>query len=166
MTVSTRSLEQVVDVETPEQVVLTFTVAGIGSRAAAALADSLILLLLFIASGLIIGGVLSRGIHRISSVESIVLALWLLLTFATIWGYYVLFEALWDGQTPGKRMIGLRVVRDGGFSINFAASAVRNLTRALDAQPGGLYFVGLVSAIVSPSGKRLGDYAVARLSSR
>jgi len=159
MAVSTRSLEQVVDVETPEQVVLTFTIAGIGSRAAAALVDSLILLLLFTAAGLIMGSLVSQGIHHISSAESIILALWFLLTFAMIWGYYVLFEAMWDGQTPGKRVIGLRVVRDGGFSINFAASAVRNVTRALDAQPVGLYFVGLISAIISPSGKRLGDYA-------
>jgi uncharacterized membrane protein SpoIIM required for sporulation/uncharacterized RDD family membrane protein YckC len=161
MAVSTRSLEQIVDVETPEQVVLTFTVAGIGSRAAAALADSLIIVLLIIASTLTIGGVLRDVVSRFSAgwAESLVVALWILLTFAIVWGYYVLFEALWDGQTPGKRMIGLRVVRDGGYSVNFAASAIRNLTRALDAQPAGLYFVGLLSAIVSPSGKRLGDYA-------
>ncbi|HTD59418.1 MAG TPA: stage II sporulation protein M [Gemmatimonadaceae bacterium] len=159
MAVSTRSLEQVVDVETPEQVVLTFTIAGIGSRAAAAVVDSFILLILLIASSVIMGRLVSRGIHHISSVESIIIAIYSLLTFAMIWGYYVLFEALWDGQTPGKRVIGLRVVRDGGFSITFAASAVRNLTRVLDGQPIGLYFVGLVSAIISPSGKRLGDYA-------
>ena len=159
MAVSTRSLEQVVDVETPEQVVLTFTIAGIGSRAAATLVDSLILVLLLIASNWIMGSLVGRGIRHISSAGSIILALYALLTFAMIWGYYVLFEAIWDGQTPGKRMIGLRVVRDGGFAITFGASAVRNLTRALDAQPVGLYFVGLVSAVISPSGKRLGDYA-------
>ena len=161
MAVSTRSLDQIVDVETPEQVVLTFTVAGIGSRAAAALIDSLILVLLFIGASLTIGGLLSRIVRHVSSgwTESFIVALWGLLIFAMSWGYYVLFEGLWDGQTPGKRIIGLRVVRDGGFSINFAASAIRNVVRLLDAQPGVIYAIGIVSAIISRTGKRLGDYA-------
>lgn len=161
MAVSTSSLDQVVDVETPEQVVLTFTVAGIGSRAAAALIDSLVLVALFAASYMLFGGFVMRVVHHVSAGwgESLVVALWVLLTFALGWGYYVLSEALWDGQTPGKRMIGLRVVRDGGFSINFAASAIRNLARAIDSQPFPMYAVGFVSAIISPRGKRLGDYA-------
>ena len=161
MAVSTRALEQVVDVETPEQVVLTFTIAGIGSRGAAALIDSLVLGLLFLGLEIVLGSVITSVVHRISAGwgESFIVALWLLLSFAMYWGYYVLFEALWDGQTPGKRAIGLRVVRDGGFSINFAASAIRNVARAIDAQPGFCYAVGLLSAIISPTGKRLGDYA-------
>ncbi|HZS58604.1 MAG TPA: stage II sporulation protein M [Gemmatimonadaceae bacterium] len=161
MAVSTSSLDQVVDVETPEQVVLTFTIAGIGSRAAAALVDTLVLMILFAAASLTLGTLVSHVVHRVAAGwgESIIAALWVLFSFALIWGYYVLFEGLWDGQTPGKRMIGLRVVRDGGFSINFAASAIRNVVRAIDAQPGVVYAVGIVSAIISPRGKRLGDYA-------
>jgi uncharacterized membrane protein SpoIIM required for sporulation/uncharacterized RDD family membrane protein YckC len=161
MAVSTRSLEQVVDVETPEQVVLTFTIAGIGSRAAAALIDTLALVALFIGLAVFVGTFISRLVHHVSAgwADSFVVALYLLLSFVLIWGYYVLFEALWDGQTPGKRMIGLRVVRDGGFSITFAASAIRNVCRAIDAQPGGVYAIGVLSAIISPTGKRLGDYA-------
>jgi uncharacterized membrane protein SpoIIM required for sporulation/uncharacterized RDD family membrane protein YckC len=162
MAVSTQSLDQVAQVETPEQVVLTFTIAGIGSRAAAALIDALILGLIFAASAIIFGNVVgSVGRRFVSAGQAggLILALWVLFTFALLWGYYVLFEGLWDGQTPGKRVIGLRVVRDGGFSITFAASAIRNIMRLIDAQPGIMYFVGLVSVIVSPSGKRLGDYA-------
>ena len=54
----------------------------------------------------------------------------ILIQFAVLWGYYVLFEALADGRTPGKRLQRLRVVRDGGYSVTFAASAVRNLMRS------------------------------------
>jgi uncharacterized membrane protein SpoIIM required for sporulation/uncharacterized RDD family membrane protein YckC len=161
MPASTPSLEQVVDVETPEQVVLSFTIAGIGSRAAAALIDSVVLVMLFIAATVTVGSAFRALVHHITAgwTQSIILALWIVFSFAALWGYYVLFEALWDGQTLGKRLIGLRVVRDGGYSIDFAASAVRNIMRLIDVQPIGTYFAGLVSIIVSPSGKRLGDYA-------
>ena len=77
--------------------------------------------------------------------------------FIIVWGYYVVFEGIWDGQTPGKRIMKLRVVRDGGYSVTFAASAVRNLVRVLDAQPGFLYLVGIITAMLSSSRKRIGD---------
>jgi uncharacterized membrane protein SpoIIM required for sporulation/uncharacterized RDD family membrane protein YckC len=163
MAVSPQSLEQVVDVETPEQVVLSFTIAGVGSRVAAALVDTLILAVVAIALVIVFASIVNAFVRNLSGSSSwggaIIIAVWLLVMFAAFWGYYVAFEGLWDGQTPGKRLIGLRVVRDGGFSITFAASAVRNILRIVDAQPGAVYFVGLVSVIVSPSGKRLGDYA-------
>ena len=82
-----------------------------------------------------------------------------LMQFAVLWGYYVLFEALADGRTPGKRLQRLRVVRDGGYSVTFGASAVRNLMRIVDMQPVLMYGVGMVSVLVSKSGKRLGDMA-------
>ncbi|MDQ6887024.1 MAG: stage II sporulation protein M [Gemmatimonadota bacterium] len=159
--VSTR-LELLVDVETPEQVVFSYTVAGIGSRAAAALIDYLIsfgaLLLLWILLALLSPALSSDGgdaVDRMSG--SWAIAIVILVQFALLWGYYVLFEALWDGQTPGKRRVGLRVVQDGGYSVSFAASAVRNLARLVDMQPGFFYGVGILSAAMSSSGKRLGD---------
>ncbi|MGI9077060.1 MAG: stage II sporulation protein M [Gemmatimonadaceae bacterium] len=154
-----RSLEQVVDIETPEQVVFSYTVAGIGSRAAAALIDY------FICWGTILA--LYFLVHRISGAKSEfeqlteagswALAIAGLVAFAAMWGYFVFFEALSDGQTPGKRKLGLRVVQDGGYSMTFSASAVRNLARIIDMQPGFLFGVGIISALVSKSGKRLGD---------
>ena len=83
----------------------------------------------------------------------------LIVQFTVQWGYYVLFEALNDGQTPGKRLLRLRVVRDGGYSVTFSASAVRNLVRIVDMQPGPLYLVGTLGMLMSRSGKRLGDLA-------
>jgi uncharacterized membrane protein SpoIIM required for sporulation/uncharacterized RDD family membrane protein YckC len=158
-----QTLDAVVDVETPEQVVFSYTIAGIGSRAAAATIDYVLIALLLFTLG--IGGIAFLGVTktRIAAGGAWVLAVLMLLVFGVFWGYYVLFEALWDGQTPGKRRLGLRVVRDGGYSVGFAASAVRNLMRIIDLQPGASYGVGMISAILSPSGKRLGDYAAGTL---
>jgi len=85
------------------------------------------------------------------------IAVLVILQFAILWGYYLLFEGLRDGQTPGKRLLRLRTVRDGGFSIGFAASAVRNLMRIVDMQPVITYLIGIGSIAFSKSGKRLGD---------
>lgn len=160
-------LEQLVDVETPEQVVFSYTVAGVGSRAAAALIDYLVtfgvLVLLWTLLAVLTPAIGSEGGagRTVDSVErmsgSWAFAILILVQFMLLWGYYVLFEALWDGQTPGKRRIGLRVVQDGGYSVSFAASAVRNLARLVDMQPGFFYGVGILSAAMSSSGKRLGD---------
>jgi uncharacterized membrane protein SpoIIM required for sporulation len=77
--------------------------------------------------------------------------------FAILWGYYLLCEGLFDGRTIGKRLLGLRAVRDGGYSVGFAASAVRNLMRIVDLQPLFTYLVGIAGVAISKSGKRLGD---------
>jgi len=158
------SLEQRVEIETPEHVAFSYTIAGIGSRAAAAIVDQLIIwalmlalfILLAILYGAVIRGGLGDSLDRVFG--SWVMAAVLLGSFALSWGYFVFFEALSDGQTPGKKMFGLRVVQDGGYSISFGASAVRNLVRVLDAQPGFFYFVGMTSAIFSRTSKRVGDH--------
>lgn len=85
-------------------------------------------------------------------------AIGLLLTFVIFVGYFLYFEAQWNGQTPGKRVAGTRVMKDGGFPIDLRAAAVRNIVRLLDLIPG-LYAIGLTSAFFSPEYKRLGDYA-------
>jgi uncharacterized membrane protein SpoIIM required for sporulation/uncharacterized RDD family membrane protein YckC len=154
-------LEQVVDVETPELVVLSYTVAGLGSRLYAALIDLLISIFLFVAVAVGIAILVPReriaSAVRSDSSTALATAALVILQFAILWGYYLLFEGLRDGQTPGKRMLRLRAVRDGGFSVGFAASAVRNLMRIVDMQPIITYLVGIGSVAFSKSGKRLGD---------
>jgi len=156
---STLQLEQTVDVETPELVVLTYSIAGIGSRVVAALVDLLICLaamaLLTVASLLL--EVPLRLAGPFGAGGTWLLAFLVLAQFALLWGYYVLFEGLRDGQTPGKRLLRLRVVREGGYSVTFAVSALRNLVRVLDLQPGFLYLVGLGSMLATKSNRRLGD---------
>ena len=156
------ALEQRVEIETPEQVAFSYTIAGVGSRAAAALMDyaliggvtAVALLVVSVLWGAVFRGDLSPTAKLTGAW---LFALLILFFFALSWGYFVFYEALADGQTPGKRRLGLRVVQDGGYSISFAASAVRNLLRVLDMQPGLAYGVGIVSAALSKRGKRLGD---------
>jgi uncharacterized membrane protein SpoIIM required for sporulation len=83
--------------------------------------------------------------------------------FLILWGYYVLWEGLADGQTPGKRYMRLRVVSDGGYSVSFAGSAIRNLVRIVDMQPVFTYGVGIASIVATKQGKRLGDLAAGTL---
>lgn len=153
------SLAQTIDVETPELVVFSYTIAGVGSRALAAMIDSVICIGALIA---ILVGVATLTPRRGSATSASVFDAWAaaivaLAIFCVLWGYYVLFEGLADGQTPGKRLLRLRVVRDGGYSVTFGASAVRNLVRLVDIQPIPCYAVGIITIMFSKSGKRLGD---------
>jgi len=154
-------LTQTVDIETPELVVVSYTIAGLGSRVYAALID-----LVFCAATppaalvafLLLGrGAAAEAAGRPEPSTAWTLAVMFLLLFVILWGYYILFEGLRDGQTPGKRMLRLRAVRDGGYSVGFSASAVRNLMRVVDLQPAFTYLVGIASVAFTKSGKRLGD---------
>ena len=155
------SLSQTVDVETPELVVLSYTVAGVGSRATAACIDYAICIVTFIT--VIIAFLQLQVTFGVASSRDSsgawVMAVLGVVQFAILWLYYVLFEALADGQTPGKRLMKLRVVKDGGLSVTLEASAIRNIVRAIDLQPVFLYAVGLVAIIANARGKRLGDMA-------
>ena len=155
------SLSQTVDVETPELVVLSYTVAGVGSRATAACIDYAICIMTFIT--VIIAFMQLQVTFGVASSRdssgALVMAVLGVVQFAILWLYYVLFEALADGQTPGKRLMKLRVVKDGGLSVTLEASAIRNIVRAIDLQPVFLYAVGLVAIIANARGKRLGDMA-------
>ena len=159
------SFSQQVQVETPEQVVFSYSIAGVGSRAAAAIIDYLLCFAPGALLAIFLMPLLSRGPDGQPRSE---LGMWLmafliLAQFATLWGYYVFFEGVFDGQTPGKRYMRLRVVQDGGYSVSFAASAVRNLARIIDMQPFFFYIVGIASIAISRSGKRLGDIAAGTL---
>jgi len=154
------SLSQTVDVETPELVVVSYTIAGLGSRVGAALIDLVLILVVMIAIDLCFAALLGTfgngsGVVHTHAIAWAV-AVFVLTQFAVFWGYYVISEGLFDGQTVGKRCFKLRVVRDGGYSIDFGASAARNLMRIVDVIPG-MYLVGMVAIVLSKAGKRLGD---------
>jgi uncharacterized RDD family membrane protein YckC len=138
-------------IETPEGISFTYELASLSDRAFAFLLDMLIrigivLVLGFI--GLIAWGVGFKGFAGI----------WLIIFFVVEWGYYVFWEQLWDGQSPGKRVFGLRVVRAEGHPIGFFDSALRNLLRAADILPF-TYAVGAISAFATRHFQRLGDLA-------
>jgi uncharacterized RDD family membrane protein YckC len=86
-----------------------------------------------------------------------ILALVVLLIFLITWGYYVFFEGLGKGSTPGKRRMGIRVIRQDGLPIGFREAALRNLVRAADMLPPPSYLLGGLVMHFDPQGRRLGD---------
>jgi hypothetical protein len=78
------------------------------------------------------------------------------LSFVVFWGYYIFFEYRWNGQTPGKRMVGLRVIREGGYPVDAFSVIVRTLLRLLDLLPS-FYFLGIISILCTRNYQRLGD---------
>jgi uncharacterized RDD family membrane protein YckC len=134
-------------VETPEGIRIGLHAAGALPRARAWLIDTLIRIAILFASSMVL-----------ALLQAIGLTIYLLLVFALLWGYPVLFETLWQGQTPGKRMFGLRVVNASGTPVTWLASITRNLLRTVDMLPFG-YAVGLISCWFDPYGRRLGDLA-------
>ena len=96
----------------------------------------------------------SRGANQ----ESVwTTALLVLAAFLVQFGYFAYFESVWNGQTPGKRYLRLRVIRRGGQAIGAYEAVTRNLLRIVDSIPG-IYAVGILCALLSSESKRLGDY--------
>lgn len=151
------------EILTPEQVTIQYELAGVGSRGVAAALDSLLQLAIFLLLVLLLQALMqSKLISPWSEWDRPVLITLLTLGFFIIlWGYHILFETLWSGQTPGKRYMGLRVITDGGYPVDFRAVFVRNLLRAVDALP--IYGVGFTVALLHPRYQRLGDMAAGTL---
>lgn len=139
---------------TPENIPITVELAGLGARFAAFGIDLLLQVALIIVGGVVLSIVASTG--RASGAGEITDALSIVYSFAVFIGYFLLFESIWNGQTVGKRALGLRVIRDGGYPITFFAAATRNLIRIADLMPFN-YAVGAISIFANPEHKRLGD---------
>lgn len=138
-------------VETPEGVALHLHPAGVMPRAAAWAIDFLIRLGSVVALSTALGLFGDAGV-----------GLTLLLMFAVYWLYPVLFEVLRDGQSIGKRVIGLRVIHANGTPVSWLASIVRNLLRSVDMLPA-LYGFGVGAALLDPQSRRLGDMVAGTL---
>lgn len=150
---ATVAVETRLQIETPENVTLTFELAGPGSRMAAWMVDMLIRVVVFLLGsygiGLLIGSVFGQATS---------MGMTLLFLFLLEWWYGSLFEGLWNGRTPGKRMFGLRVVKEAGYPISFQEAVLRNLLRAADILPVG-YGVGLMCLLLTRKMQRIGDLA-------
>ncbi len=148
--------------QTPESVELVeFTLAGIGSRAWALLLDYHILGFTLVAF-LITWSVFSYQLVQIwtNLFKSYDIGLWLvaialLVMFFIYTGYFALFETLWQGQTPGKRLAKIRVIRDDGRLISIGQATLRSLLRPFD----DFLFLGAFLIMFSRQEKRLGDLA-------
>lgn len=137
------------EVETPEHVRLDYELAGVGSRVSAAVMDQLILVLLAFAI-LIVLGIASPALGKSA------LVVWLVAWGIGSLGYFTFFEAFRQGQTPGKRRAGIRVVQDTGHAVTFGAAFLRNLLRLADMLPPP-YLTGFLFVLFHPRSQRLGD---------
>jgi uncharacterized RDD family membrane protein YckC len=138
-------------IRTSENVTFEFELAGVASRCLAWLVDVAVMSALML---LISFGVAATGIL----LGDIAVAIRFVVVFLIQWGYGVFLEWGWSGQTVGKYLMGLRVVRDAGTRITFLQAVVRNLVRIVDLIPFA-YLVGGVSAVIDRHGRRLGDIA-------
>jgi len=140
-------------VQTPEGVDLALPVAGPAPRGLACGLD------------LVLQGVVLSSAQTLlfsAGQTGFAIGLYLIAAFLTVWFYPVLFEVLGRGQTPGKRIVGIRVVHEDGTPIGWSASVLRNFLLVADFLPL-LYLAGVVSMCVDSSFRRLGDLAAGTL---
>lgn len=154
------SLDTTLAVDTPEHVTIEYPLAGLGSRFAALLLDSIFVVLLLVAVPLLLAAVFVWALNlNVAVPPALFVALLVIWIFVVLWGYFIYFEAFRDGQTPGKKALGIRVVMEGGTPLNFEAAATRNLIRFLDVQPWPSCLIGGFVMWISAKGQRLGDLA-------
>ncbi|MGH2541342.1 MAG: RDD family protein [Ardenticatenaceae bacterium] len=154
-------MDEFLALETPEQLEINYTIARLGSRFIAALWDSLAIgLLQFM---LLFAGALLVSVLNVDPFASNWgIALMVLLSFLLLWGYYVIFEVILNGQTPGKRLAGIRTVRQDGYPIGFGESVIRNIIRVVDFLPFA-YGLGVLVMFIDRRSRRLGDFAAGTL---
>ena len=164
-------LRDQLSIETPELVGIELPLAGIGSRCIALVVDSMIQGFCFLA--LFFLGILLLTLlpglptiqHKVSAgvdPAKWAVAILIFVPFLLQWGYFTLFEAFWKGQTPGKRLLHLRVIQQSGRPIGLFESMGRNLLRIIDMIPG-FYLVGAVCIFATRRQQRLGDMVAGTL---
>jgi len=146
-------LDTHIEIVTPENIAFRYRVAGPFRRLGAYAIDVAIIVALAIAASIAL--TVSFGFVGLWGMG---IGLFLIILFVLQWFYFGAFEALWYGQTPGKRLTGLRVLAFDGQPINGAQAILRNLLRATDLLPGN-YLLGLVACSLNNRYQRLGDLA-------
>ena len=151
-------MDQEISIPTPESLEFSHEPAGIGSRFVAGIVDTVLQTAMILGLFLITG----QWTALLKSFSSH-LGMWaasatILMLFLIFWGYHIFFEMLWNGQTPGKRAAGIRILKDGGYPIGFLDSVVRNLLRPIDFLPFS-YGVGAIVVLCNSKCKRIGDFA-------
>jgi uncharacterized RDD family membrane protein YckC len=160
--------EEKLIIETPERVPLEFALASIGNRFLAVAIDhfiqylSIILIAWFFLSiaGYNANDVVDAPAVLFTEMPKWTIAILIIVLFLIFAGYFIVFEWLWNGQTPGKRLLRLRVIRDDGRPVALWEAIARNLLRICDAAPGFIipvYSIGLIVIFLSGRDQRVGD---------
>ena len=152
------STREQLTIDTPEQIALEYPLAGAGSRFLALAIDSLLQAGAFIALSAVALALVAVSRTVMPAFGTWLVALMILSAFVLYYGYFALFEALWAGQTPGKRVIGIRVIVAAGRPLSGHDAVLRNVLRIIDQLPG-MYAVGLLAIFLTERNQRLGDLA-------
>lgn len=146
--------------ETPERIALALDLAGLGARAFAWLADVLCIFLLWVTALLVysITGDLLRDLQALSALGQLLAVAGV---FLSGWGWDVAWELAGGGRTPGKRLVGIRVVRADGAPVGPAESLARNVLRVVEVPFG--YAPGVLAVALGPRRQRLGDLVAGTL---
>jgi uncharacterized RDD family membrane protein YckC len=149
-------------IDTPELVSIELPLAGIGSRFIAVLVDTVIWFVALLVIILLISfvGPAIAAFNRLSYQWTVALVIFLIFLFN--WGYFTLFEAFWNGRTPGKKIAKIRVIQKSGRPIGLFESMARNFIRYIDQFPS-FYVVGVITMFVTKQHQRLGDLAAGTL---
>lgn len=150
-----------VEVATSEAVAFSYALAGLGSRMLAFALDLLVLGLVLTAES-VVAWIVFAGLQGLGEAGFAILpwvgGAFVVTAFVTFWGYFIVLEAVVAGRTPGKRSLGIRVVREDGGRIGLLDAVVRNILLIVDLLPG-TFAVGIVSILLTPRAQRLGDLA-------
>jgi uncharacterized RDD family membrane protein YckC len=145
-------------IDTPEQIALEFTLASVGSRFLALGIDTVVQVAAFGAFAAAAFGLMVMLPSPASAARPWIFGGLVLCGFTIYYGYFALFEALWQGQTPGKRVIGLRTIHATGRPITVFEAILRNILRVADQLPF-VYAVGILTMLLTERSQRLGDLA-------
>jgi uncharacterized RDD family membrane protein YckC len=143
-------------IDTPENVELDAEVAGFGTRCIAAILDYLILGIVILIITLLFFQAMFSPLRQ--SQNTTMIALWVGIQFVIVTFYHLIFEFLWNGQTPGKRWLNIRVVQANGLPATTTGLLIRNLVRVFDFFPV-FYGIGLAVMFATKNTQRLGDLA-------
>lgn len=151
--------DELLRIDTPENVNFAYEVVGIGTRFIAAVIDTCLLAIALVVINLaaffVFDNLLEVARAWVAGIAGV-------LTFGIFWGYYIFFELSWNGQSPGKRWSNIRVIRRDGTPITLAESIIRNLVRLVDFLPMS-YGAGVITMFIHPQSCRLGDLAAGTL---
>lgn len=142
-------------IETPEKIKFSYHIAEIGTRIAAYFIDEIIQILImgFILIVMVICGVTVRGFNQLTFVAA---TFFMIMLFLIRWFYFVVFEIIMEGQSPGKKMTRIRVIKTNGDSLDLETIVVRNFLRFVDGFPV-LPLTGGFVAFIDSQNRRLGD---------
>jgi uncharacterized RDD family membrane protein YckC len=157
--------EETLIIETPERVQLEFALASIGNRFLACMVDHLIQIITVLIFIVIVGSILNLGgstdtefvKEEAANLPKWVIAITIIVLFLLFTSYFAFFEWLWNGQTPGKKLLRLRVIREDGRPITLWETVARNLLRIFDMMPGVFYSIGFIAVFLSSRDQRIGD---------